>query len=169
MRDKAPPEKIRESLAYYPDKGCFIWLEARGRVRAGACAGFLQTNNDKSHKYIAIRYDGAEYSAHRLAWWFMTGVWSEHHIDHRDADSLDNRWDNLREATAKQNMCNRKRRSDNRSGFKGVRQRKNGKYEARIVVHGKSHYLGSFPTPEAAHHSYALAAQQHHGAFSRVS
>lgn len=44
------------------------------------------------------------------------------------------------------------------SGYKGVRLRKNGKWEARISSDKKRVILGCFDTPEEAASSYARAA-----------
>ena len=42
------------------------------------------------------------------------------HLDHINGDTSDNRIENLREATAAQNMQNRKTFANNKSGHKGV-------------------------------------------------
>lgn len=163
-----PPSHIRDWLTYDPVSGAFMWAKARGRCRAGGFAGFLQTNNTKTHRYIAVRFEGREYAGHRLAWWFETGVWSDKHIDHRDRDSLDNRWENLREAEIHENQWNKAANSMSTTGLKGVTPR-GDKFIARIAVKNKRIYLGAFETPEAAYAAYTEAARTHHGEFSRVA
>jgi hypothetical protein len=87
-------------------------------------------------------------------------------VDHRNHDTLDNRRSNLRTATASQNSTNRRRRSDNTSGTRGVRfYAPNGKWLARIGVNGKRKHLGYFPTQEAAYAAYVDAAIEEHGEF----
>ena len=53
-------------------------------------------------------------------------------VDHINGDRLDNRRQNLRVCTQGQNNCNRLERVDNTSGFRGVSQRKDGRYQAYI-------------------------------------
>ena len=59
------------------------------------------------HGYTVIRFRGKLYLAHRLAWFYMTGEWPREQIDHKDGVRLNNKWDNLREATPGQNNMNR--------------------------------------------------------------
>lgn len=47
-------------------------------------------------------------------------------------------------------LKNRKERCDNTSGFRGVSQRKNGRYKAEIGFKGKRFYLGLYDTYEEA-------------------
>ena len=88
-------------------------------------------------------------------------------IDHKNGDKLDNRKENLRYATSSQQACNRKRRRDNTTGFKGVERRKRG-FVARIVARGERFNLGTFDTAELAGAAYYDAATRLHGEFSRT-
>lgn len=66
-------------------------------------------------------------------------------IDHADLNGLNNTRANLRTATHSQNMANRRKPSNNTSGFKGVRWRPaRGKWEAYIQMAGRYIYLGRF-------------------------
>lgn len=88
--------------------------------------------------------------------------------DHEDGDSLNNRRSNLRPASHSENMRNRKKHKNNRSGYKGVYQEKRtGRWVAQIRSHNKKHWLGSFATPEEAHEAYKLAANELHHEFAR--
>lgn len=98
----------------------------------------------------------------------MTGDWPPDDVDHRDLNKANNKWTNLRLATRSQNVANGARRTDNRSGFKGVTRRGN-KWEARIRAGGLLHYLGLFETTEAAHEAYCAAAAKLHGEFARAA
>jgi hypothetical protein len=93
-------------------------------------------------------------------------------VDHRNReDTLDNRRSNLREATPRQNMWNKKRYSNNRSGFKGVGYHKYTtgpkKWVARIRINGTLNSLGYYLTPEEAFEKYKAAAVRYFGEFAR--
>lgn len=63
--------------------------------------------------------------------------------DHKSGITLDNRRQNLREATTRQNAINRCRRCDNKSGHVGVYFHvRKGRYESFISVGGKRLCLG---------------------------
>jgi hypothetical protein len=85
--------------------------------------------------------------------------------DHRNHDTLDNRRDNLRPASGIQSASNRRMRSDNRSGFKGVHAAGPGRFRATIVSNGTRIHLGYFDTAELAHAAYCAAGPVYHGEF----
>jgi hypothetical protein len=87
-------------------------------------------------------------------------------VDHKDLDTLNNVRLNLRPATRSQNCMNRSMRSDNRSGFKGVR-RAGRRWIGQITVDRKSKYLGTFDTAELAYAAYIESAKVEYGEFFR--
>ena len=156
-------DTFRSVLAYDPSTGKFTWLvKSSTHVEAGRIAGGIDGNG-----YILIKFQERAYKAHRLAWLFTHGGWPEGEIDHINGDRTDNRLANLRVVTREQNQANAKRRRDNRSGFKGVRLYKPGRWQARIVSGGRMKSLGYFDTPEAASAAYAQAAGALRGVFAR--
>lgn len=64
-------------------------------------------------------------------------------MDHVDRDGLNNRRTNLRRATHAQNMQNRRRRSDNTSGERGVSRCKD-RWLARVKRNGKVIFARQF-------------------------
>ena len=151
--------RLRELLHYDKATGEFRWLERVGNeVRPGPVAGTVD-----------IRVQGRHYSAHQLAYLYMTGRWGRPMIDHRDGNSTNNRWSNLRLATASQNNANRRLPGHNTSGYKGVVYcHKSRRWRGFIRYRGRVNYLGSFATPEAAHAAYVAAAPKVHGKFART-
>ena len=154
-------EDLLRILFYNPDTGIFTWQIDHASVQAGDRAGYLH----KGTNYRRIMINGFAYLEHRLAFFYMIESWPVAELDHINGESGDNRWINLREATRQQNNRNVRRRKDNVTGFKGVSPYKGGKFIARIRVGGKSTFLGSFDTPEAASVAYEAAAKEQFGAF----
>jgi hypothetical protein len=70
-------------------------------------------------------------------------------VDHINGNSLDNRIENLREATRSENTWNSVRKTKNRTGYTGVTSTRN-KWVATIKNNGKKIHVGTFKTPEEA-------------------
>lgn len=88
-------------------------------------------------------------------------------VDHCDGDGLNNRRSNLRNATAKQNCANsRKRRVKTSSRFKGVSFHKQ---ISRWVAQAAGSYLGSFVNEVEAAKAYNRAAKKLWGKFARLN
>lgn len=129
-------------LHYNPQTGVFTWLQAESiRVRAGTEAG--ATPSPRGYRRIQI--DKVRYYAHVLAWFYMMGTWRPDEIDHKDRDGLNNRWNNLRLATRKQNNENKMQYRRKNPGVKGVYQ-SGSKWYASIMHNKTQHYLGTFET-----------------------
>lgn len=89
--------------------------------------------------------------------------------DHRDCDGLNNRRENLRPATPRENMQNARMRRDNTSGVKGVCWHKaRAKWRAKIKVDGKTVSLGYFHSKDDAGAAYIAASLRFHGDFARL-
>lgn len=152
-------ERIKQLLAYDPATGVFLWMQNRRSVRAGDQAGTI--NN---HGYIAIKVDGILYTAHRLAWLWMTGEFPSTEIDHINRVRPDNRFENLRLASSRENKINTGLRSDNITGFRGVSFcTEREKFVAQISHEGKQMNLGRYSTLDGAKAAYAAAAARLHG------
>jgi hypothetical protein len=87
-------------------------------------------------------------------------------IDHKNRDKLDNRSENLRTATYRQNECNKGLKSTNKSGFKGVCWHKGTqKWHARVRIDGKEITLGFYKHKIKAAMVAAIARIVAHGEF----
>jgi len=140
-------ERLKEVLSYSPDSGVFVWIKNRFGVIVGRVAGNVSGNRG----YRRIKIDGRLYLAHRLAWLYMHGEWPKDEIDHINISRDDNRICNLREATRLQNSRNKKLRSDNSTGMKGVYWHgQSKKWQASAGLDGKLIYLGLFDDYELA-------------------
>lgn len=87
-------------------------------------------------------------------------------VDHEDHDGLNNVDENIRIATGRQQACNRRTRSDNALGLKGVCKLKSGKFQANASIDGKWTYLGVYDTAQEAHDVYCEAVLKNHGKFA---
>lgn len=91
-------------------------------------------------------------------------------VDHKNNDSLDNRRENLREATRSQNRQNVPKRKGASSRFIGVSYRKEEKrWRARISCKGKRIHLGHFSDEITAAKAYDKAALKYYGEFARIN
>lgn len=157
---------VRDYLEYDAETGAFTWRARRSnRVPAGSSAGSVDAGG-----YIIIPINGQNYKAHRLAWLYVNGEWPDGQLDHINGAKTDNRIANLRIATPAENAANRSRRSNGRSGLKGVSWcNRNGRWLASIRHHGRNRHLGYFDDPNEAHAAYADAARETFGEFARMS
>ncbi len=89
-------------------------------------------------------------------------------IDHINRNSLDNRRENLRFCTIRQNAQNSKNK--NTKLFRGLTwSKKMKRFVARIRVNGKHIDLGGFVNPVDAAKAYNEAAKIHHGEFASLN
>lgn len=108
-------ERVREVLSYDPLTGIITWAIDMGNQKKGTIAGGMSTKG-----YWQIKIDGILYFAHILIWLGMTGEYPINEIDHKDTNRINNKWENLREATHNENQRNKTLNSNNTSGHKGV-------------------------------------------------
>lgn len=86
-------------------------------------------------------------------------------VDHINGNSLDNRRENLRIATASQNAANKHPTRPAASGFRGVYSATKG-WRAEVRVENRVIRCGTYTTPIAAAMAYDFAARQHFGEFA---
>lgn len=154
-------------LFYNHKTGNFSWKVSPG---SGIKIGDLASSLQKSTGYIRISINNKRYSAHRLAFLYMTGKFPEKDVDHVNGDKFDNRWENLRECNKSQNSANTFKRCNNTSGYKGVYKYKDtNKWKSQIKVGNKYHHVGVFDTKEEAARAYNQAATRYFGEFARLN
>lgn len=162
MRDirMSTHEELKRILNYNPKTGIFTWkIKPCHRVKVGDTAGNLDRGG-----YIYIRYKGKAYKAHRLAVFWMEGEMPADNlvVMHDNGIRTDNCYLNLFVGTKDENSKNRKKYSNNSTGFAGVSaQKSSGKYIARINTKGENRYLGLFDTAEEASKAYRQACKEY--------
>lgn len=145
---------VQSLYRYDPETG--ILTNRRGRT----------INARNRHGYVMVKIGGRRgrlYAAHRLIWLYVHGRWPQPMIDHINQVKHDNRLENLREATAYQNVGNR--RGWGKHGLKGAVWNKDA-WEAQIKKGGRNYYLGRFKTVEAARAAYLVKAREFFGEFA---
>ena len=152
--------ELKEILHYNPYSGLFIWNISKGKCKKGFVAGTIRKPG-----YIQIGIKGYYYQAHRLVWLYIHGSFPDNHIDHIDHNGLNNRLNNLREATRSENMQNKiKAQQNNKStGLLGAFKHTNrNSFIAQIRINGEQKYLGTFKTAQEAHEAYIKAKRKIH-------
>ncbi len=151
-------EELKQKLVYIPKTGLFY--SVKDKLFATPYGSLNQSG------YVNIKIAKKMYRAHRLAWLYMTGSMPKLFIDHINKVKNDNRFSNLREANASQNMMNRPAHSNNKIGLKGVCFHKSSqKWIAQIMINKKLNHIGSFDSPELASTAYQSFASKYHGEF----
>lgn len=154
-------DRVKELFHYNPRTGDLLWRVSVPSRLFGTAVGRIEKSG-----YRVFMYDGVKYLAHRVAWLWMTGSWPAVYIDHVNGEKADNRWPNLREADAAQNIANSKKWA--RKGLpKGVYLNKYGTYCAQVKKDRVVHYLGTFKTASEGHQAYCAAAKKLFGKFWR--
>jgi hypothetical protein len=90
--------------------------------------------------------------------------------DHINGNKLDNRRENLRVCTQKQNATNQtKQQRILTSQYKGVYLNQNKKWTAQIKLNQKAFNLGSFSTELSAAMAYDIAAKDLFGRYAKLN
>ena len=151
-------QELKNYLSYDPASGIFTRLKITSKFKSGKILGTRHSTG-----YFVIRINDKLYKAHRLAWLYMKGEFPTLKIDHINRDGFDNRWENLREITQRQNSENRSLAKNNTSGHPGVDwAKKLCKWRARITVNYKGFHIGYFDTKEEAIEAYKNKAAEMH-------
>ncbi|TFH85223.1 hypothetical protein EQG41_18075 [Billgrantia azerbaijanica] len=152
------PRVVRELLDYDSSTGVMTWRK-RGREwfkrerdcnawnarYAGKRAGRVWTNKKYGYQCRMIAMLGSRLLEHHLAWLWMKGDPLPEQIDHRNRNSTDNRWNNLRPSTRIMNARNHSLQSNNTSGAAGVIwSKRDNKWLARCVINRKCRHIGLF-------------------------
>lgn len=170
-----PVEFLRECFSYDPETGVIRWKhrplshferECDQRGWNDRYAGQETFTHTERGGYLRaeFRYEGKRIRtrAHRVAYKLVTGEEPEH-IDHRDNDTQNNRFGNLRPAMPQQNQQNRPGKRT--SKLPKCVSFENGRYRAYGQKDGRKVHLGSHDTPEEAHAAWCRFAEPLHGEF----
>src|SRR5687768_7944839 len=166
IRPLPPVERLRELFSYDPLTGVLSWKsnpKFKG-LPVGRCGTIGRCG------YLMVGIDRNYFLSHRIIWKMVTGCEPQDQIDHIDGDRLNNRFDNLREASNGQNRCNIKIQKNNKSGFKGVCWEASHKaWKAYISHNGTQRKLGRFKDLSSAVEAVRCERERLHGEFARAA
>lgn len=125
-------KEILSKFKYHPKAGILEWVKPPRTMPylQGTQAG---AQDNLGYWRIQLKHKGVY--VHRIAFLFMTGALPILDIDHIDRNPANNKWNNLREVTKKQNMGNLNVYSNSPFGIAGVSCRKErDKFKACIIL-----------------------------------
>ncbi|MEB4674789.1 HNH endonuclease [Enterobacteriaceae bacterium G50] len=162
-----PPDELL-NLIFYED-GHLYWTKAAIKEKPRRKAGPIGHVTPAGYRQTLISVGGVKrhFYLHRLIYWFHTGEWPET-VDHKDQNKQNNRIENLRPATRKQQEHNKSSRGE--TNYFGVNYNKENKtYRATIAIDGKQQIITGFKTPEMAALHRDILATLFHGEFASLN
>ena len=128
-------KELKEYLTYDPESGLFRWrYDGKNQIKSGQLAGTFRKNT----KLIYIMIKGNRYRADKLAFLYMTGIYPDYEIHHKNGARFINSWDNL-EMERIPEITNY---DEKQNVIRGVT--KDANYKVLIYSDGGKHYLGSY-------------------------
>lgn len=158
--DDLTPELLH-SLFRYED-GKLLWKVSHNqRIKIGSEAGTIDARG-----YRVVKFNGIVQKAHRVIFMMHHGFMPDY-IDHVDGNRLNNKIENLRQATVQQNNHNASIRKDNKSGAKNVNwSNRLNKWIVQISCDGKKKHIGCFEDLELADLVAQEARNKYHKEFA---
>lgn len=154
-------QKQLQELVFYAD-GKLFWCQHRYEKRNGTELGYISANG-----YVRTEIQGKKYYVHRLIFLYHHGYFPAN-VDHINGNRLDNRLENLREATSAQNNHNRSQDRRNKSGFKGVCWSKAvKKWHVQVGISNFQQSFGYFDDIELADLVAQEARDKYHKGFAK--
>jgi hypothetical protein len=150
-----PSVEILEELFDYNSLTGFVTNKYRPRKYFNTKNSYSTFNSyqvgkrsgSEKDRFRRITLFGKPYPEHRLIWALYYKEWppKEMVIDHINGDPFDNKIDNLRLVTHRENAMNRRLSCNNKSGVIGVHYyASREQWQAQITVKGKKINLGRF-------------------------
>jgi hypothetical protein len=156
-------QQLQKTFSY--KEGNLYWkIKHSKSINIGQQAGCYHA----IHNRRVIRFDGKLYKQYTLIWiWHNGEIPSGKVIDHIDRNCANDRIDNLRVCTQRENTMNQSLSKANTSGYKGITyDKERGNWQASIFLNYKRKFLGRYSTKEDAAIAYNNAASKYYGQFA---
>ena len=137
------------SLHRYGDNDFRVWSKPRKDALGRGCGNCYLTNClNQGYLNVNLHNNGVKQTIriHQIvAWIFHKNPDSKPEVDHIDRDRSNNRPENLRWATRKEQIDNQGMRSDNISGTTGIGwNRRDKKWRVQLRVDGRQKNFGDY-------------------------
>jgi hypothetical protein len=158
-------ERARE-LFDYRDDGNLVWKVKKARANPGDVVG-CEFQSSRGGRYRRTKVDGVNYGVHQVVFLWHHGF-IPNYTDHADGNGLNNRIENLREATQSQNCFNSRMRCDNTSGERNVYWHERARrWFVRLSINRRTRSFGTYKTIAEARAVARRVREEHYGAFAR--
>lgn len=158
MTDKRLKKMCLQRFSYEKETGRLLWnieLKTRPNVKIGNHAGHLC----KTSGYRYVTLDHIMYAEHRIIFLIEHGYIPEV-VDHINGIRSDNRIENLRSVTQRQNGQNLIRHRDGHLVGASFNT-KSKKWNSNISIKGKNLRIGAFDSESLAHEAYMAAYNEY--------
>lgn len=153
--------ELQALLSYNPGTGVFTRIKA---CRGHAVGELVGSFTDQGYWRICVL--GRTYMAHRLAWFYVFGMWPVGDVDHIDHDICNNRIANLRDISHAHNVQHQitanARTQTGKLGVTFCPDKKRKRYKAQVTINQRAKCIGYYLTAEEAHEAYVLAKRAVH-------
>ena len=153
-------KRFNEVFRYNPKTGRLYWKKkphpCASNMAIGEEAGMLHVLG-----YRNVKLDRKRFKVHRVIWEMHNNEISDKmEIDHINHVRDDNRMENLRLITKKENLNNKAKYRNNKSGYPGVIWH-NNRWEVTIGGNGRGRYVGRYNIYQDAVNARKIAEIKH--------
>jgi hypothetical protein len=158
--------KIEDAVELNFETGELTWkIRVNPSVQIGQVLG---TKHGRGYKFF--RLNKQFYFCHKVVWFLAYGKWPEGEVDHINGVKDDNRPENLRDVTHRQNMQNKKSQTNSTSIYKGVHWHRASKKWRSVIWDGhRKIHVGLFEGEKEAALAYDGVAREVFGSYARLN
>jgi|SRR5579863_639388 len=163
---KLTQEFLKELFDY---KDGFLYWKVRISIRCiiGKAAGYISKREKGDRRCIGI--NGKKYLISRIIFLYHKGYLPVN-VDHEDQNPLNDKIENLRDASCAQNSFNKSSRKNSSSKYKGVSFfKRDQKWRVQIYINKKNTHVGYYDKETVAALAYNKKAVFYHKEFANLN